>query len=159
MKRLTVLKGHILQHKGELNSKVYVVKSGLLRSYYLDTLGKEHTFMFAPENWVIADSLSGLEPCDLFIDALEDSVVLVFTKDKDEEKHPDKLIRRLSVLQKRIIMLMSATALERYDHFLETYPEIVQRVSQRLIASYLAVTPEALSRAKKERLARNKPLT
>lgn len=150
---MTVRKGQIIQLKGDLNSKIYLVKVGLLRSYYIDLQGKEHTFMFAPENWVIADSKGEDEPCDLFIDALEDSKVVMLSKDVSKEHQPEKLIRRLSVLQLRIIMLMSATALERYDHFLETYPEIVQRVSQRLIASYLAVTPEALSRAKKERLS------
>jgi len=108
--------------------------------------------MFAPQDWVIADNMPEDIPCELFIDALEDSDVIVFKKELEKEQNSEKLIRRLSVLQKRVIMLMSSTALERYDHFLDTYPDIVQRVSQRLIASYLAVTPEALSRAKKERL-------
>lgn len=43
-------------------------------------------------------------------------------------------------------MLMSATAQERYEHFLQTYPSIVQRSPQRMIASYLGITPEALSK-------------
>ncbi len=64
----------------------------------------------------------------------------------------DKVVRRMAVLQKRVIMLMSSTAIERYEHFIETYPDIVQRVPQKMIASYLGITPEALSRAKKERL-------
>ncbi len=55
------------------------------------------------------------------------------------------------MLQKRVIMLMSASAIERYEHFVETYPDIVQRVPQRMIASYLGITPEALSKVKGER--------
>jgi hypothetical protein len=64
----------------------------------------------------------------------------------------EKLSKRIAVLQKRVIMLMSATAWERYQDFLDTYPNIVQRVPQKMIASYLGITPEALSslRAKKK---------
>lgn len=51
-------------------------------------------------------------------------------------------------LQNRIIMLMSATAIKRYEHFVDTYPNIIQRVPQRMIASYLGITPEALSKVK-----------
>jgi len=47
---------------------------------------------------------------------------------------------------------MSATAIERYDEFIQTYPDIVQRVPQRMIASYLGITPEALSTVKRKRL-------
>jgi CRP-like cAMP-binding protein len=60
------------------------------------------------------------------------------------------LFNRLAVLQKRIIMLISASAVERYEHFLQTYPDIIQRVPQKMVASYLGITPEALSRVRKE---------
>lgn len=109
--------------------------------------------MFAPEGWIIADNALPEEPCELFIDALENSVVERSDKiiNVDILESP-KLIKRIRVLQKRIIMLMSASALERYDHFLETYPDIVKRVSQKMIASYLGITPEALSTIKRRRL-------
>lgn len=146
MKALTIKKGDILQRKGDLNSKVYSVQSGLLRSYAIDDKGKEHIFMFAPEGWIIADNLPPSIPCDLFIDALEDSDIIILQKDLSKENHSNKLIKRLSVLQKRVIMLMSASAMERYQHFVETYPQITQRVPQRMIASFLGITPEALSK-------------
>ena len=57
-----------------------------------------------------------------------------------------KLIRRVSVLQNRVLMLMSANAATRYEEFIRTYPNITQRVPQRMIASYLGITPEALSK-------------
>lgn len=157
VKETIIKKGHILQRKGDLNSKVYKVKSGLLRGYTIDEKGKEHIFMFAPEGWVIGDNVPTNQPADLFIEALEDSTIIVFKKDLTII-NPDinALAKRLEVLQKRVIMLMSATALERYDHFVETYPELLQRVSQRLIASYLGITPEALSKAKGDRLRANK---
>ena len=153
MKKLEVKKGQIIQRKGDLNSKVYKVFSGLMRSYSIDKKGKEHIFMFAPEDWIIADNQAPEVPCELFIDALEDSVIFAFEKEIDKEPDVKRLIKRLGVLQKRVIMLMSASAIERYEHFVETYPNIVQRVPQRMIASYLGITPEALSKVKS---ARNK---
>ena len=154
MKQLHVKKGEILQKSGDAKSKVYVVISGLLRSYLIDEKGKEHIFMFAPENWTIADSLNPHASCDFFIDALEDSVVYV--KDKTDYNNEDTqlLFNRIDVLQKRVIMLMSSSAIERYEHFIETYSDIAQRVPQKMIASYLVITPEALSKAKGDKMRR-----
>lgn len=152
MKKITVKKGQILQNKGDLNTKVYEVQSGLLRSYSIDEKGKEHIYMFASEGWIMADSVAPEEPADLFIDVIEDAVLVQLEKNLNLQHQSDKIIRRIGVLQKRIIRLMSATALERYEHFTETYPDIVQRVPQKMIASYLGITPEALSNVKKRSL-------
>lgn len=108
--------------------------------------------MFAPENWIVGDNVSPQKPCELFIDALEDSVILQRDKDQNPAIDTRKLINRLEVLQPRVIILMSASAIERYEHFVETYPHIVQRVPQKMIASYLGITPKALSYAKRLRL-------
>jgi len=160
MKIIKVKKGQILQRKGDLNTNVYVVESGLLRSYSIDEKGKEHIYLFGPEKWIVADATSEGQPCELFIDALEDSTLVVrgnnieLSKD-DNFGNPESMqvIRnRFLVLQNRIIMLMSSTAIERFEHFIKTYPGIVQRVPQRMIASYLGITPEALSKAKGDRL-------
>ncbi|MBC8753398.1 Crp/Fnr family transcriptional regulator [Kordia sp. YSTF-M3] len=152
MATITVKKGEIIQRSGALNSKVYFVNSGLLRGYTIDEKGKEHIFIFAPENWTIADAQAPEFPCDLFIDALEDSTITVFQKDITQEgKNVEALIKRMSVLQKRIIMLMSYSAMERFEHFIETYPNILKRVPQKMIASYLGITPEALSTIKKRK--------
>ena len=145
MKEVRVKKGQLIQRKGDFNSSIYQVQSGLLRSYTVDAKGKEHIFMFAPEGWIIADNVRPEKPCDLFIDALEDSIVIQKVKDFEAELEALKIIKRLEVLQKRVIMLMSASAIERYEHFIHTYPDIVQRVLQRMIASYLGITPQALS--------------
>ncbi|MEL6804193.1 MAG: Crp/Fnr family transcriptional regulator [Bacteroidota bacterium] len=153
MKEIQLEKGTILQRKGDPCRNVYLVKSGLLRSYSIDSKGKEHIFMFAPEGWIVADNALPEEPCELFIDALEDSIVERSDKIENIDMlEGPKLVKRIRVLQKRIIMLMSASALERYDHFLETYPDIVKRVPQKMIASYLGITPEALSTIKRKRL-------
>ena len=109
--------------------------------------------MFGPEGWIVADNTPAEVPVDLYIDALEDSTVLVLDKDLSRENpKAQPLLRRIAVLQKRVILLMSASALDRYEHFEETYPDIMQRVPQKMIASYLGITPEALSKVKNNRV-------
>ena len=138
-------KGEFLQRTGVLSTSVFFVKKGLLRSYTIDEKGKEHIFMFGSEGWIVGDNIEPGEKGELFIDALEDSVVTPISKSAPPKSDFQKLHKRIGVLQKRIIMLMSAPAIERYNHFLEIYPDIVQRVPQRMIASYLGITPQALS--------------
>jgi CRP-like cAMP-binding protein len=140
-----VKRGEFLQREGELSTSVFFVKKGLLRSYTIDSKGKEHIFMFGSEGWIVADSVASGEKGELFIDALEDSMVMPISKTLPPKSDFQKLLKRMGVLQKRIIMLMSAPAIERYNHFLEVYPDIVQRVPQKMIASYLGITPQALS--------------
>lgn len=149
MQERIITKGEVVQKKGQKNSKVYIVKSGLLRSYGVDEKGREHVFMFAPENWIIGDNCLPEDPCSLYIDALEDTVVYEREKDPSKEKDSLKLLRRLHKLQDRVMMLLSAPALDRYNHFINTYPEIAQRVPQKMIASYLGVTPETLSKLRR----------
>ncbi|WP_194777173.1 Crp/Fnr family transcriptional regulator [Pararhodonellum marinum] len=155
--------GEIIQQKGDPNTKVYFVKKGLLKSYVLDQSGKEHIYMFAPEGWLISDldSKSGDQTSVLYIDAIEDSEVEVLDKSvlkdlirvfpESNLNRAEMLANRIAVLQERVIMLMSATALQRYEHFLSTYPQITQRIPQRMIASYLGITPEALSKIRGKR--------
>ena len=149
-------KGEILQRAEENCSKAFFVKKGLLRSYTIDDKGKEHIFMFAPEGWVIADieSQEFKQPAKLFIDCIEDSEVIILDRGlllkpnrgfDQVIKNETLLSRRVAVLQRRVIMLISASAKDRYEFFLETYPKIPNRVPQRMIASYLGITPQALS--------------
>lgn len=153
MRTIVIKKGHILQNEGDTNSMVYEVVSGLLRSYTIDEKGKEHIFMFAPEGWIIADSVQEGQPCDFFIEALEDSTLNVRKKDLSQiSPNAPAIANRMLVLQRRVIMLMSYSGLQRYEHFIETYPNLTQRVPQRMIASYLGITPEALSKAKGDKL-------
>ncbi|MDC0468030.1 hypothetical protein OAP07_04685 [Bacteroidia bacterium] len=91
-------------------------------------------------------------PCQLFIDVIEDSVLTVDVKNEFLNKGTNlkSLLRRLFAMQNRIIMLLSSNATDRYEHFLKTYPDITQRVPQKMVASYLGITPEALSRVRRE---------
>jgi len=160
LKKNTVIrrisKGHILLRQGDMESVFYFVKSGCLRSYAVDEKNKEHIFMFAPEGWIISDihAFVNDKPATLFIDAIEDSEIEICNKEffsktiTPIQETITRLNKRISVLQKRIVMLMSSTLQERYLDFLETYPDIVQRVPQKMIASYLGVTPEALSKVR-----------
>lgn len=161
-------KGEILQLRGDAVKNYYFVKSGLLRAYTIDSRGREHIYLFAPEGWIVADIASTLieEPLYLTIDALENSEVEVFragdlddvfaqvaSQDKEfANREITRLLKRMSVLQKRILMLLSFTAYERYEEFNKTYPGLVQRVPQKMIASYLGITPESLSKIKRQNL-------
>ena len=149
-------KGDMLQLAGDSKASTFYVKKGLLRSYIIDSKGKEHIFMFAPENWIIADveALEFSEPVQLFIDCLEDSEIITFNKDclfkadLPKEKmvlNAQLLYRRMGKLQRRVLMLTGSPAIDRYIYFLNTYPELPNRVPQRMIASYLGITPQALS--------------
>lgn len=117
---------------------------------------------FASETWWVADnvSLAGGTPSQYFIDAIEDSEVLAI----DPQSH-EKLVnevpgyaaafrrglqRHAAAKDDRIVRSMAATAEERYLDFLKTYPSIAQRVPQWMVASYLGISPETVSRIRKK---------
>ena len=153
----SIVKGTVLQKSGDLKHKTYFVNIGLLSSYSIDEKGKKHIFMFAPENWVVSDidSQAYDSPAVLFIDALEDSTIEIIDNElfnildhlpnEIVHKQVRTLFRRVAALQRRVLMLMSASATQRYQEFTKTYPGIVERVPQHMIASYLGITPESLS--------------
>jgi CRP-like cAMP-binding protein len=157
----TFAKGEVLQCAGQHSSKIFYVKKGLLRSYTIDSKGKEHILMFASEDWIVSDVESHIFGNDtvLFIDAIEDSEVYEVSLDgfhfadntpDGYEVAIDTLLKRIGVMQRRILALMSESAKERYESFLQIYPELPNRVPQKMIASYLGITPEALSKIRGE---------
>jgi len=150
-----IKKGTLLQEVGQCPQVAYEVKKGLLRSFFVDEGGKEHTFMFAPEGWIIADLEASAfgRATRLAIEALEDSEVEVRPMAKAENEF-NRMHRRAGALQRRVLMMMSTSALERYEFFLETYPQLSGRISQKLIASYLGITPQALSKLRAERVGK-----
>ena len=150
-------KGTVLQNKGDVHLKAFYIKKGLVRSYTIDSKGKQHVFMFAPEEWIIGDieAYQYEHPTELFIDCLEDTELIklkIDHLDHDQLSHDQLkknlrlLGRRVGLLQRRVLMLMSATAGERYALFLKDYPLLPNRIPQYMIASYLGITPEALSK-------------
>lgn len=154
-------KGEIIQFANDTKAAAFYVKKGLLRSYIIDSRGKEHIYAFAPEGWVIGDleAMQFNEPVQLFVDCLEDSAVIPFDKDRLFNKDLPKerimqnaqiLYRRIGRLQRRVIMQMSSPAIDRYRYFLEMYPKLTQRIPQHMIASFLGITPQALSTIRRE---------
>jgi hypothetical protein len=94
------------------------------------------------------------QPAQLFIDCLEDSEVIAFQNnglfhpDLDKEHlaaSGQLLYRRIGRLQRRVLMLMGAPIIDRYQYFVKTYPDLPKRVPQHMIASFLGVTPQTLS--------------
>lgn len=157
-----VSKGDVLLNSGEIAVYGYQVLSGCLRSYLIDHSGKEHILQFAPENWLITDMDSAVnrKPTVIFIDAIEDSVVIPILIADFEDLHGlekavlvemnTKFRNSIIATNKRIIGFLSATAEERYLEFIETYPTLVQRIPQKLIASYIGITPEYLSELRRK---------
>ena len=149
-------KGELLQREGQEYAKVFIVKEGLIRSYIIDKKGKEHIYMFASEGWLVSDIESEVFKNEtvLFIDAIEDSEVYEFDantlqtfikKENNFQAAMTPLLKRVGVMQRRILSLMSASARERYESFLQIYPELPNRVPLKMIAAYLGITPETLS--------------
>jgi len=135
--------------------------------YSIDKNGKEHIIQFAPENWLIGDrsSLYFSEKSNYYIEAVEDSEVSVLSRDffnKLLEEFPNSIEKSDLVLQKhvkslqdRINSLLGETAEERYLKFIKMYPDLLLRVPQWMVASYLGITPESLSRVRKELAKKN----
>ena len=138
----------------------YVV-TGAFRSFFLDHEGKEHTVQIAVDDWFVSDFYSYItkSPATLFVEALEDSVILRMPYDRIEPlcaKHHSlseffriTTEKAFAYSRNRALSNISKTAEERYKEFLAMYPAITQRVPQRVIASYLGMTPEFLSKIRK----------
>jgi CRP-like cAMP-binding protein len=156
-----IKKGDFLLREGEISRYGAFVTKGFLRSYVIDQKGKEHIIQFAPENWWISDKagMTGEKPASFFIDAVEDSEVLLI----DMPGHlllMEKVSAYAAIFQagiqkravakdQRIVDSLTASAEERYNDFMQTYPAIAQRVPQHMLASYLGITAETLSRIRK----------
>lgn len=140
------------------------INKGCLRQYYVSEEGQEHVLVFAVEDWWISD-MYGLitgQPSLTNIEALEDSELLVFERTSYEEmllRIPKMerffriILQRSMVSQQlRIIENISLSADDRYCRFVERFPYLEQRLSQKQIALYLGITPESLSRIRRQRL-------
>lgn len=157
-----VKKEEFLLRKNENCKYSFFVEKGLLRQYSIDEKGKEHNLSFAPESWIVTDRESAYfnQPSAYFIQALENSQVVLMDENfihllsekipKFTDFNNRLLHNHIRHLQKRINLLLSADAKDRYLEFLEMYPDIVFRVPQTMIASYLGITPESLSRVRRE---------
>jgi CRP-like cAMP-binding protein len=165
--RKSYKKGTFLVFSGDPCAHTFFVEKGLLRQYSIDEKGKEHILHFAPEGWLLNDreSMHLNKPSKYNIEALEDTEVLILDQeivDKLGREIPsfstfntELLNNHIRHLQNRINLLLSATAEERYLSFIKMYPDILLRVPQWMVASYLGITPESLSRVRKELATKN----
>lgn len=156
-----VSKGTVLLRNGQLCKHFFFVEGGLLRYYSVDKHGREHIIQFAPEGWFISDrsSIFFNKPSHYFIDAFEDTYMVAIDQNfiaVASEISPQFRVYNQQILhnhirhlQERVNLLISTTAEERYLNFMKLYPNLTLRVPQWMIASYLGITPESLSRVRK----------
>ncbi|MDR2273167.1 MAG: Crp/Fnr family transcriptional regulator, partial [Sphingobacterium sp.] len=161
LKKVKIPRRSMILTQGQLCNSIYFVDTGALRAFYLDVSGRESTIMFAIKDWWITDMYCFINalPAMLTIDTIEDSIIYQLQK-KDLEKlylTVPKFERFFRILmqnayireQLRVIQNLSLTAEERFDIFLNKYPDVANKVKQKQIASYLGITPEFLSMIKR----------
>lgn len=155
-------RGFVLQ-AGDVCRHFTFVVAGCLKMYAVDANGKEHNLQFVAENDWITDMASfyAEKPGKVYIEAVEPTTVL-------QIKHEDLIFLYLNyhkfdrnfriiieqkyiALQNRLLLNISATAEERYLYFMEQYPHLANRLPNTQIASYIGITPEFLSKIRKER--------
>lgn len=160
-------KRQYLLQEGDVCKVVAFVENGALRLYRVNEDGTEHIVQFALDGWFITDLYSFLtnEPSTYNIDAIEDSELVLISRPASEElrklsaKYQEFIFQATSEayiqLERRITSTISLGLEERYKDLVTNFPTITQRVPQHMIASYMGLTPETISRVRK-RISRNK---
>lgn len=150
-----------LLHEGEVCKNQFFIIEGLTRSYYVNDKGHEEILQFGIENWWVTQTESFVKgtPSQLFIQTLEETVVLVLDKKILEALYGSipKLERLFRIIaentlvadQRRSHFYMKLSSKERYQNLISSFPNFAQRVPQYMIASYLQITPEYLSALRK----------
>ena len=158
-----VVKGEHILSKNSLKKEHIFVISGCLRSFYTTENGKEHTIQFAIKNWWISDyiTLYTDKKSIVSIESVTHSKILVIENAKMEELYNEfpqfeafqrkNFEKRIAALQKRILGLLTQTAAEKYNQYVSNYAAFEKLIPNYQIASFLGITPESLSRVRKER--------
>jgi CRP-like cAMP-binding protein len=162
IKTRSYLKGQYMVQQGDVCSFSAFVLKGCTKTFYLDDQGQEHVIMFSIEDWWTSDLASFITqtPSDFNVQCLENTEVVLFPHETHEKLLEDvpilerffrKIVERALVAsQKRVVRNLSMSARDRYLYFRKQYPLIEQRVPQYLIASYLGITKEFLSKIKSQ---------
>lgn len=143
------------------------VAEGCFKKFQIDQKGTQHNLQFIAENdWIMEiDSFYNEKPSRVFIEAIEPSIILQITKPnllalfanpKYNRNFKVIIENRFVELENRVLQTISSTAEERYLTFLDQYAELSQRLPNTQIASYLGITPEFLSKIRKELALKNK---
>lgn len=153
-KQFLLEEGHVCVHQS------FIIK-GCLRAYKIKEDGSEHILRFAVENWWMSDieSYNNRIPSKINIDALEDCEILLWSKENFDELLANipawsafrqvLIARSFGANQNRIFTSISYTAEEKYKNFLETHSNMAFRIPLQMVASYLGVTRETLTRIRK----------
>jgi CRP-like cAMP-binding protein len=156
------LKDQYISQQGDISKSVNFIIAGCTKTFYVDLEGQEHIVMFSIEDWWTSDlgSFITQTPSDFNVQCIERTELIQFTYDNLEALYKEipklerlfrKIVERAFVAsQKRIIRNFSLTAKARYQIFKTSNPKIDQRVPQYMIASYLGVTKEFLSKIKSQ---------
>lgn len=159
-----IKKKQFLSHVGSICQHMAFIVKGAMRQYVIDDRGTEHIMRFGLEKRWMSDreSFSMLTPSKYNIDALEDCEVLVTTKEKitNLKDHSPLFFKMAHVLdenhyiatQNRIEANISFTTEEKFQQLMKTHPEFLRRFPQNMLASYLGLTPETISRIRKQML-------
>ncbi|WP_165932671.1 Crp/Fnr family transcriptional regulator [Flavobacterium cellulosilyticum] len=154
-------KKQLLLQENDYCKNLAFVSKGALKSYTIDDKGQEHISFLAWEGWWVSDFKSFIcdEKAILSIDAIEDSALLLLSRSNYEKllievpsmERYFRILYQNSLITKdrRLISSNTYTAEEKYLQLIKMYPFISQRISQNLIASYLGLSPETISRIKK----------
>lgn len=158
-----IRKKQFVVQEGDINKYGLFVNEGCLKSYAVDKNGYEHVLQFAPAGWWINDMTSFIkqETGTLNIDAVYDSEILMLSY-SDQQKLFNNIPqferffrilaeRSLAAYQHRLINTLSLPAIERYNNFCTLYPTLITSLPQKLVASYIGVTPEFLSKMLNQR--------
>lgn len=151
-----------LLHDGEVCKNMFFIASGCFRLYRYDNEGTDHTVRFGIENWWITDqeSYNTGNPSNYNIEALAKSIVIVWPKASWDELlatipsfkifYEQLVAKAFETSQQRIYSLISSPAEARYLEFLKTYPKIFNKVPLHMVASYLGISRETLSRVRRD---------
>ena len=162
------LKGQYIVQSGDVCKYHTYIESGKVRTFYLDDNGNEHIIAFGIENWWVGDlgSLITQTPADFNVQSLENTRVIQISYEDLQQLYKElpkierlfRLIIQMAYVnaQKRIVRNFSLSARERYLLFIEEHPEIIQRVPQYMVASYLGITKEFLSHIRNQILKESK---
>jgi CRP-like cAMP-binding protein len=158
----TIKRKQFILQEGDVCKHYTFVVSGCFKMYKVDNNGNEHNLQFTIEDGWIGDlgSFYAEKPSQLYIEAIEPSVILQIVKEdllylfshhpKFNVKFKILIENAYIRLQQRVLQNISSTAEERYVDFITTYPNLFNRISNVQIASYLGITPEFLSKIRKE---------
>jgi CRP/FNR family transcriptional regulator len=149
-----------LLSEGDICNAQYFVVEGCVRMYFIKESGVEQIVQFGIDNWWISDytSFTIHSPSQFYIQAVQRSKVIVLTQTRQDElldKLPklEKYFRRIyqrayAAAQTRLIFFTDLSGEEKYHHFASRFPDFVQRIPQYMLASYLGITPEFLSKVR-----------